>query len=402
MSPSAAAPVRQHDVVVVGGGNGGVSAAARLRREGCPDVVLVEPQDTHRYKPLYNYVGAGRASLAELSRPQADVIPDGVDWHRSEVVSVDPEQRTVTCADGAVLGYGDLVLAPGGRVAWEQLPGATEAVAAGRLCSTFVAELAVRTWQRVSQLTSGTAVFSIHADPSSGRETALKPLFMACDHWSREGCLDDIEVVLVCDTAALHPVPRIDREIRDALARYSVTLRTRTRVVGVEEDGQVVVLDGGDGGVERLPVDLLHLLPPYTAPAFVAASGLDAPGTRGYLAVRADTLRHPDHDHVWCIGDGADLGTARTGGALRRQVAIMVENIRRSRRGEELQRYDGYTVAPIATSLDRLSFGEYDGADQVVSSVPLVDQVTSRRVWWLVDRYLLPWTYWNRILRGKL
>lgn len=400
MSTPAPPPHRTHDVVVVGAGNGGISAAALLRRKGCPDVVVVDATETHSYKPLQNYVGAGRCTMEELRRPQADVIPHGVHWRRSMVVRVDPAQRTVTCADGSVLGYGDLVLAPGSRVSWDPIPGAAEAVAAGRVCSTFDEHLVDRTWEAIRGLTSGTAVFSIHSDPSSGRETALKPLFMACDHWRRTGVLDDIDVVLVCDTEDVHPVARIDREIRTHLDGYGVALRTAA-VVAVEDDGAVVVLEGPEGR-ERLPVDLLHLLPPYVGQDFVTASGLESPGSLGHLAVDPQTLRHPRHEHVWCIGDGADLGTARTGGALRRQVAVLVENIRRSRRGEPLSHYDGYTVGPIATSLSRLSFGEYDGEDQVVSSVPLVDQVTSRRVWWLVDRYLLPWTYWNRILRGRV
>ena len=43
-----------YDVVVVGAGNGGLSAAALLKRRGCRDVALVEPSAVHVYKPLQN------------------------------------------------------------------------------------------------------------------------------------------------------------------------------------------------------------------------------------------------------------------------------------------------------------------------------------------------------------
>jgi sulfide:quinone oxidoreductase len=36
-----------YDVVVVGAGNGGLSAAALLKRLGCRDVTLVEPSPVH-------------------------------------------------------------------------------------------------------------------------------------------------------------------------------------------------------------------------------------------------------------------------------------------------------------------------------------------------------------------
>jgi len=35
---------RRHDVLVIGGGNAGLSLAGRLRRDGCRDVAVVEPR----------------------------------------------------------------------------------------------------------------------------------------------------------------------------------------------------------------------------------------------------------------------------------------------------------------------------------------------------------------------
>ena len=49
-----------HTVLVIGGGNGGVSVAARLRREGVEDIALVEPSAQHRYQPLFSHVAVGR------------------------------------------------------------------------------------------------------------------------------------------------------------------------------------------------------------------------------------------------------------------------------------------------------------------------------------------------------
>src|SRR5688572_1831113 len=70
-----------YDVVVVGAGNGGLSAAALLKRRGCRDVALVEPSPVHVYKPLQNYVGVGLGEISELERFQADLIPAGVRWY---------------------------------------------------------------------------------------------------------------------------------------------------------------------------------------------------------------------------------------------------------------------------------------------------------------------------------
>ena len=88
----------------------------------------------------------------------------------------------------------------------------------------------------------------------------------------------------------------------------------------------------GPAGPERLPADLIHILPPYAAPEIVVASGLDADGTNGFIAVDPATLRHRVFRRVWAVGDACDLGDGRTGGALRHQVKIVIDNIQRSRR----------------------------------------------------------------------
>ena len=70
--------MERHNVLIVGGGNAGISLGARLLRDGAPDMAIVEGQEVHRYRPLLNYVGAGEASMASLERPMADRDADGL------------------------------------------------------------------------------------------------------------------------------------------------------------------------------------------------------------------------------------------------------------------------------------------------------------------------------------
>src|SRR5687768_2870139 len=95
----------QHDVVIVGGGNAGISLAARLLRDGASDVAIVEGQSVHRYRPLLNYVGAGEAGMSSVERAMGDLIPDGCTWIRDEVVSVDPAASTVTTRYGRTVRW---------------------------------------------------------------------------------------------------------------------------------------------------------------------------------------------------------------------------------------------------------------------------------------------------------
>jgi NADPH-dependent 2,4-dienoyl-CoA reductase/sulfur reductase-like enzyme len=124
-----------YDVVVVGAGNGGLSAAALLKRRGCRDVALVEPSPVHVYKPLQNYVGVGLGEISELERCQADLIPAGVRWYQTSATRVDPANDSVHCADGTVVRGADLLLAPGARINWDAVPGALDGLQGGQVCT---------------------------------------------------------------------------------------------------------------------------------------------------------------------------------------------------------------------------------------------------------------------------
>ena len=59
-----------HRVVIVGGGTAGISVAARLRKGGVDDIVLIDPAEKHYYQPLWTLVGGGRAPAKESEREE--------------------------------------------------------------------------------------------------------------------------------------------------------------------------------------------------------------------------------------------------------------------------------------------------------------------------------------------
>lgn len=106
---------------------------------------------------------------------------------------------------------------------------------------------------------------------------------------------------------------------------------------------------------------------------------------------------------MWAAGDAAAVETDPSGGALRRQISILVDNLLAARSGGRLQDYDGYTVAPVTTDAHRLIPGEYDRSGAVASSLPsFLDPLRSRLSAWAFDRYVLPRVYWNLILEGRI
>ncbi len=388
-----------HDVVIVGGGNAGISLAAKLLRDGRQDVALVEPERVHRYRPLLNYVGAGEATMSSLERPATAVTPSGCTRIEDRVVEVDPEGPRVLTAGGRWIGCSTLVLCPGLEEDWDATPGLADAYAAGWAGSTFVVDTAPRVWPALRDLTQGRVLFTVPPEPSPCGATAFKPLFMACDHWRRAGVLDALDVRVVLPGPSPLGVPRADRVLERTLESYGVHVVRDARVTGLADHRATVTTAEGELEIDDLAY--AHVVPHYRAPHWIGQSDLAGETPAGLVDVDPRTLRHRRHPAVWSLGDVADLGTRPSGGALRKQVAVLAANLA-AHDEASMEHYDGYTVMPITVARHRLMLVEVDRDNREQPSVPFPDLVRPRRLTWAVDRYGLPVTYFRRILRGKV
>ncbi len=312
-------------MVIVGGGNAGISLAAKLLRDGARDVAVVESESVHRYRPLLNYVGSGEATMGSLERPAADVVPDGCTWIQDQVVAVDADAPGVVLRDGRRIGCTTLVLCTGLEEDYDATPGLAEAYAAGWAGSTFVVESAPRVWPALRDLTGGRVVFTMPPEPAPCGATALKPLFMACDHWRRAGVLRDLDVHLVLPGPSPLGLAKPDRLLEETLASYGVQVLRDARVTGLDGRRMTVTTPAGDHELDDLAY--AHVVPHYRAPRWIAESDLTGTTEAGLVDVDPLTLRHRRHPAIWSLGDVADLGTRPSGGALRKQVAVLAHNL---------------------------------------------------------------------------
>ena len=139
-SPGASASKAQ--VVVVGGGFGGATAAKyiRLLSDYSIDVMLIEPNRSFVSCPVSNLVLSGQRSLADITSPYAGLSArHGVRLVHDRVASVDTAKRQVRLAGGAVIGYDKLVLSPGIDLVWDSVTGLQAAQVAGQILQAWKA-----------------------------------------------------------------------------------------------------------------------------------------------------------------------------------------------------------------------------------------------------------------------
>ena len=139
---------RQHQVVIVGGGTGGIAVAARLaRRRGGLDVAVVEPSPHHFYQPMWTLVGAGVVAKETTRRSEADLIPRGTTWIQDAVAHFLPDDNEIETSSGERIGYDQLVVAPGIELDWGAIRGLEHALGRDGVCSNYGYDECERTWE---------------------------------------------------------------------------------------------------------------------------------------------------------------------------------------------------------------------------------------------------------------
>lgn len=383
-------------VVIVGGGNAGVSIAARLRRHGVEDVVIIEPREEHVYAPLQSHIAGGVTVRRHVSRPQADVTPRGVTWVRDRVREVLPDADTVVLASGERIPYGQLIIAAGIEHRWNHIPGLEEGLRSPSIVSNYTLPLAQEASTVLAAVESGTVVFTQAAEPASCAGVAQKPMYLACDRWRKSGRLDAIRVVFITPEPTIFAIPAVASELSRNLTEYGIEAHYDTEVIAVRADEHELDIRQG-GQTSTLRFDVLHAAPPHAAATWITASGLG--DADGFVDVDPETLRHRRWDNIWALGDAAPVTPIRSGGAIRSQSQVIAKALTAPRKNA---RYDGYSETPFTVTRRTAVFAEFDRAGILKPSIPFWTSLyRERRFTYVMDRWVLPWVYWNLILTGR-
>ena len=129
-------------VVVIGGGYGGATAAkyVRMFSNYKIHVVLIEPQTQFISCPMSNLVIGGSKSLSDItSSYDALSGKHGVSVVRDKATAIDPQTKTVSLQNGARISYDKLVLSPGVDMVFDSIEGLQAANTSGHIFQAWKA-----------------------------------------------------------------------------------------------------------------------------------------------------------------------------------------------------------------------------------------------------------------------
>jgi sulfide:quinone oxidoreductase len=386
--------MKKHKILIVGGGNAGISVAARLlNKDKSLDIAIVEPSDKHYYQPAWTLVGGGTFDIKATVRNEADVLPKQVKWIKDAVASFDPEHNTVTTVSGDLIGYDYLVVAPGIQLNWHLVKGLKENLGKNGVTSNYAFQFAPYTYECLQSMKPGGV--SIFTSPSTALKCGGAPqkiMYLAADYFRKHGLKGKVKVDFSTAGKVVFGIQKYAVQLQKVVDDYGIEMNYRHDLIAIDGENKTATFKVTDetNTVHEIVkhFDMIHVTPPQSAPDWVD--------------VDKHTLQHKKYPNIFGLGDATNTPNAKTGAAVRKQAPVLVSNLFSIMKQEKLNgSYTGYGSCPIVVGYGKLILAEFDYENKPKETFPF-DQSKPRWTMWILKKYILPWLYWNKILKGTI
>lgn len=286
-------------VVVVGGGFGGATAARSLRQHAPQiKVTLVEPAERFVTCPFSNLYLAGLRSWDSLGHGYDGLRAAGVEVVHARAEDVDTAARTVRLSSGQTLRYDRLVLSPGVDMRWNALEGYNEAAAQKAPHAWKAGAQTQLLRQQMQAMQDGDTFVMVIPDnpfrcPPGPYERAAMVAHYFQQHKPRSK-------ILLLDAK--------DNFSKKALFQqgWKALYGNMIEWVGQSDDGQVLRVDANALEVEtafgtRHQASVLNVIPPQKAGFIAERAGVT--DASGWVPVQADSFESRQVKGIYVLGD---------------------------------------------------------------------------------------------------
>jgi len=347
--------VSNKTILILGGGLGGIMAAANLRRLCAPEhrVVVIERSATFSLRMANLWLMTGeRQRPEEGERNLSHLAGRGIDWVQAEIENIDPVAKTVETSAGTLAGdY--LVIALGAERHPEAVPGFAEAA-----LDLYEAAGALRIRQALEGFDGGRVVVLVARTPFSCPSAPYEAAFLIDTLLRRRGVRQRSTIAVYTPEDLPMPVagPDVGAALVQLLADRGIEFHAEQIVMRVDPAAHIARFE-----LEDTTFDLLIGIPPHRVPQVLRPAKLaDA---SGWVPVDPSTLqtRHP---RVFAIGDATSIRLPvgmflpKAGVFADEEARVVAENIAAELAGKAgTSRFNGHGFCYIEVGDDMAAYG---------------------------------------------
>jgi sulfide:quinone oxidoreductase len=304
-------------IVVLGGGSGGVVAATKLARELASehDVLLVDRRPDHIFMPAFLFMMVGEREPEQITRRLRRLERRGVKVIQDEVVGIDPARQEVALGGGNI-HYDYLIVSLGFETLPDLIPGYAEAAH-----HAWEMEAAMKTRRALEAFDGGRILVGVPLGPYRCPPAPYEAQWMLDSYFKRRGIRDRVTIEYFTRDPepvgdAHDPVVWMDAEskARNIRQHYEFVVQS------IDPEGKTV------NGLYscKLSYDFLFMIPPHRPARALIDCGLA--DTETGVRVDYDTLA-TKWDNVYAIGDCADMPASKAGGVAHQEADVVAHNL---------------------------------------------------------------------------
>lgn len=429
-------------ILIIGGGLAGISTAARLSNIlSEPDITIIEPNPKSvSYQAGATLLASGiYSSKDELIYETKDFLPKGVTLIKDKAVDFNPEANRVTLASGDVLDYDFMIVSAGVVLDFGSIKGFEEIGEAytngdaskilkvfgnSGITSVYNIDSAEDMWKQtqnfIQKAKAGEKLKGIFTSPNTAVKCGGAPkkvINLVNSRLNEVNARANVDLTYYDNNDKFFSVKEYADAIEKQFIARDMKWNFNHNLVGVDVAKKTAIFskyweEKGefDKDLEdyeiikksqkvEVPFDFLHVTPPQKAPEEIGKSEIGS--DRGWVPVHKETLQHIKYNNIFALGDIAAIPMGKTGGSVRKQYKVLVDNLISVMEGKEpIEKFGGYTVCPLITDIGKVMLAEFDWTAKPTPSFPL-DPIQERWIWWLMKVHMLkPMTMYG-MLSGK-
>jgi sulfide:quinone oxidoreductase len=304
-------------IVILGGGSGGVVAATNLGRKigDRHDVILIDKRPDHIFMPAFLFVMVGERQPHQISRSLKQLEKRNIKFIQAEVLGIEPDRQEVELQNQKV-DYDYLIVSLGMQVRPDLIPGFAEAS-----INPWELDGAVRLRDALASFNGGHIVVGVPLGPYRCPPAPYETQWLLDSYFKKRGIRDRVQIeYFTRDPEPMgehrNPVVWMDDESR----RRNIKQHYEFVVRSIDAKSKVV---SGLYGY-KISYDLLIMVPPHRPAQALLDCGLAE--TENGIRVDYETMR-TKWDNVYAIGDCADMPASKAGGVAHQEADVVAHNL---------------------------------------------------------------------------
>jgi sulfide:quinone oxidoreductase len=389
--------------VILGGGTGGTLTANRLRKAFKADelaITVVDQDDEHVYQPGLLFVPFGMTHGEDIVRPRGRQLRRGIEYVVNPIDRVEIETNAVHLADGTVLDYDVLVIATGAVLAPDETEGLTGPGWMETTHTFYSREGAEALHEALEAFDGGRIAINIVELPIKCPVAPLEFAFLADWYFHERGIRDQVQLTYVTPLDGAFTKPVASATLGSMLADRGIELVTEFNTG--EVDGAARKLISWDE--REVDFDLAVVIPVHNGAEYVERSEGLGDELR-FVPADEHTLQSKAAANVFVIGDAAALPISKAGSVTHFEGEVLVENVTRFLRGEELDAsYDGHANCFIETGFHKAMLIDFNYETEPLSGhfptsvgLPLLKESRLNHL----GKLMFQFAYWHSLLPGR-